>query len=616
MENENEYTEEMAHDDGQGQDVLTNAQRQGEVVAPLTEEKINGKHKEATVVDYSTFTKVQFATLLKDLAKDGEVRTADSILREVKPFLDDIRERERIDALKIFISDGGTKEDFSFKSDAYDMLIDGSIKLIRDRKVKFQREAEAVRNENLAKKRDVLNRIRELVDAEDNESSFHQFKKLQAEWKNIGQVPPSELKTLWANYHALEDRFYDHRNIYFELKELDRKRNLEAKLELCVRAEKLKDLKSISEAVRELNELHNDFKHIGPVPLEEKENLWKRFKAASDTVYARRDSHVKEVNEKLNANLEVKQKLMSDILDLATFSSDKIKDWNAKTLEVLALQKQWESSGPVARNKSKDTNKKFWTAFKTFFHNKSIFFKRLDDERQENLSKKKALIQQAIDLKQSEDWEKTANQIKDLQRMWKDIGPVPDKLREKVYQEFKEACDYFFGQKRNSLDKADREQEDNLIRKNQICAAIETMSAEKTCDPTALKTLVAEFNEIGFVPKRAINIRERLSKLVHDCIYGSTLSTDEKERLQVEISLINLKNDPEASNKIFHKEQILKKKISKAENDIAVLRNNLEFFGRSKNAVKYKEEFNSKISEAEGDLKQLKAQLKMLRSVS
>jgi len=617
MENEHEIIGEKAHDVANGHAILEESPVSGEI-GSIQNGDLNG-HSEIEAepaVDYSTYDKIQFATLLKDLAKDAEVRVADAKLREIKPYLDNLREGERIDALKQFIADGGEKDDFAFKQDAYDALIDGSIKLIRDRKVKYLREAEALRSENLIKKQDILNKIRELVDGEDSESGFHQFKKLQTDWKNIGPIPPSELKALWASYHALVDRFYDHRNIYFELKELDRRRNLEAKIELCLRAEKLIEVKSISEAVKELNELHNDFKHIGPVPLEEKEALWQRFKSASDAIYARRDSHVKEVNQKLGANLEVKQKLMTDILELSAFTSDKIKEWNTKTQEVMNLQKLWEAAGPVARAKSKDTNKKFWAAFKAFFSNKSHFFKQLDGERQENLVKKRSLIQQAIELKQSENWEKTANQIKDLQRDWKEIGPVPDKLREKIYQEFKEVCDYFFDQRRSSFEKADKEQEDNLSKKEQICVSIQAMVTAKTVDESALKNLVSEFNEIGFVPKRALNIRERFNKLVHDCIYGSSLSESGKEKLSVEISLLSLKNDPEAGKKLFNKEQILRKRISKSENDIAVLRNNLEFFGRSKNAAKYKEEFNSKIAEADAEIKQLKAQLKMLKTMA
>lgn len=615
MENENEVIGEKAHDVMNGHELLTKSLNTGE--ASLHDEENTEEHvDEVESVDYSTYTKSDFATLLKNLTQENDVRKADKVQREIKTFLDDIRDKERHEALKAFMEAGGTREDFSFKGDALDLLIDGSIKLLRDRKIKLAREIEAQRNENLARKKAILDQLRELVDGDESEGNFNKFKHLQNDWRQVGPVPPSEMKTLWANYHALVDRYYDHRNIYFELKELDRKKNLEAKQELCVRAEKLAEVKGISEAVKELNELHNEFKHIGPVPLEDKEALWQRFKAASDAVYGRRDSHVKELNQKLATNLEAKIQLVQAMQALSTFTSDRIKEWNSKTHEALELQKKWGESGPVARAKSKDTNKQFWSAFKLFFHNKSVFFKKLDDERSGNLAKKRELIQRAIDLKSSEDPQKAINEVISLQKAWKEIGPVQDKLREKIFQEFKEACDYFFNQRRESHEKADREQEENLAKKDQICATLEGLIAAKAIDAAQLKELVNQFNAIGFVPKKAItSSRERFNKLVHDYIFQSDLSGEDKEKLNVEVSLLSLKSDPDAAQKIYAKEQVLRKRISKAENDIAVLRNNLEFFGRSKNAEKLKEEFNVKISAADAEIKQLKAQLKVLKSV-
>jgi hypothetical protein len=622
MENENDLIGRTTHEIANTNPVEPESRNSGEVNSIPEHLNENGHdHTDAVdspvSIDYSSFDKIQFATLMKELSQLEDVRKADLTVRDVKPFLDTFRDRERIEAMKNFIADGGSKEDFELKPDAYDLLIDGSIRLIRDKRIKQQREADANRQENLVKKLEVLNKLRELVDGEDTESGFTVFKQIQNEWKSIGAVPPAELKSLWANYHALVDRYYDNRSIYFELKELDRKKNLEAKLELCVRAESLAEVKAIGEAVKELNELHNEFKHIGPVPIDDKEPLWHRFKAASDAVYTRRDAHVKELNQKLSANLEVKRTIINAITELSAFTSDKIKEWNARTKEALDLQKQWEASGPVARAKAKDVNKKFWAAFKTFFNNKGAFFKKLDEERHTNLNKKRELIQQALDLKQSEEWEKTANKIKDMQKAWKEIGPVPEKFREKIYQEFKEVCDYFFDQRRNSFEKSDKEQEENLSRKEQICASLEIMVKSKTVDSDVLKSLIEEYNTIGFVPKRAVHaVRDRFSKLVQQTISSSDLPDEKKGKLNVEINLLSLKNDPDAFRKSQHKEITLRKRISKAENDIAVLKNNLEFFGRSKNAEKYKEEFNSKISVADAEIRQLKAELKMLRAVS
>ncbi|HET9055140.1 MAG TPA: DUF349 domain-containing protein, partial [Cyclobacteriaceae bacterium] len=340
--------------------------------------------------------------------------------------------------------------------------------------------------------------------------------------------------------------------------------------------------------------------------------------AASDAVYAKRDEYLKTLQQELAVNLELKSKLSDEVAGYSTFQSDRIKEWNQKTKEVLELQKKWDAIGGLPRAKSKEINKKFWSGFKTFFSNKSQFFKKLDEERSANLKKKNELVQRALELKESSEWDKAASELKNLQSQWREIGPVPEKFREKVYKEFKEACDFFFEQKRNQHSKADHEQTENLKAKEAVCAELEKHVTDGTATAAILKELESRFSQIGFVPKKDMAaIRKRYhdaARKFADSIQG--ISDDEKNQLLLENELADLKNDPMSSQKIFHKEQAIRKKISKVENDIATLRNNLEFFGRSKNADKYKEEFNGKIKEADENLKQLKQQLKLLRTVS
>lgn len=570
-------------------------------------------------IDYSTFSKNQFVEHLKELVKEGNQRKLDQAIREIKPLFDELKERERTSALNRFILDGGVADDFDFRIDETTHQFESLFRQIRDRKTQWLKSQEDQRNENLKKKTELLEKLRELIDTTDQTNQqFNKFKELQKEWKNIGAVPVAQNKTLWANYHALVDRFYDNQNIYFELKELDRKKNLESKIELCAKAEKLKDVERIKDAIKELNELHHEFKHVGPVPMEEKENVWQRFKAASDAVYAKRDEYLKTLQQELAINLELKSKLGDEVAEYSAFQSDRIKEWNQKTKEVLELQKKWDAVGGLPRAKSKDVNKKFWAAFKTFFSNKSQFFKKLDEERGANLKKKNELVQRALELKESSEWDKAANELKNLQSQWREIGPVPEKFREKVYKEFKEACDFFFEQKRNQHSKADHEQIENLKAKEAVCAELEKHVAEHTASPSMLKELEQKFNEIGFVPKKDMAaIRKRYQEATRK-FAGSIqgISEDEKNQLLLENELADLKNDPMSSQKIYQKEQTIRKKISKVENDLSTLRNNLEFFGRSKNAEKYKEEFNGKIREADENLKQLKQQLKLLRTVS
>jgi hypothetical protein len=585
--------------------------------ADLSEPEETEEHAEEEHIDYSAYTKQQLAQTIKELNKEENFRKVDSVLREIKPVYDELRERERNEALQRFIADGGIAEDFEYKGDEHDITFDANYKLLKDRKVQHFRQQEERKVENLRKKETLLEKLRELSDSADSNNQFDAFKELQREWKLIGPVPMQQAKTLWANYHALVDRFYDNQSIYFELKELDRRKNLEAKLELCARAEKLAGVEMIKDAIRELNELHHEFKHIGPVPIEEKEAVWQRFKTASDAVYARRDAYLANLQQELNINLGEKQKLADEVQEFASYQSDRIKEWNQKTKEILDLQKRWEIVGGLPRAKAKDVNKKFWSAFKAFFNNKNNFFKKLDEEREQNLKLKNDLVQQALTLKESSDWEKTSNELKTLQQKWKDIGPVPEKFREKVFKEFKEACDYFFEQRRHQHGKVENEQAENLKQKEEICAELEQHAAQGTAAPNLLRNLQDRFHNIGFVPRKDMNsIRTRYHEAVDKFVNAiSGYNEDDKHKLLLENEISDLKNDPMAERKIYQKEQAIRKKISKVENDISLWKNNMEFFSRSKNADQVKKEFNEKIKEASDHLKQLKDQLKLLKTV-
>jgi hypothetical protein len=335
-------------------------------------------------------------------------------------------------------------------------------------------------------------------------------------------------------------------------------------------------------------------------------------------VYARRDNYLQKLQQELQVNLDEKSRLAEEVQAFITYQSDRIKDWNEKTKEILEIQKRWEVYGGLPRAKAKEVNKKFWSAFKTFFNNKNNFFKKLDEEREHNLQLKNDLVKRAHELKDSQEWDKASNELKELQMKWKDIGPVPEKYREKVFKEFKEACDHFFEQKRGQQGKIENEQVENLKQKESICEEIENHVKNQTASLEILDDLQSRFNAVGFVPRKDIsNIRHRFTEAVSKFI-GSVqgLSEDEKNRALLETELNDLRNDPMGDRKIHHKEQAIRKKISKVEGDIAVWKNNLEFFGRSRNADKYKDEFNEKIREATEHLKQLKDQLKLLRTVS
>jgi hypothetical protein len=601
---------------------LTNTQVKGALHSEVDlsehdESSVELMEEEHKHVDYSNFTKAEFVNLIKEVSKESNFQKVESIIREIKPLYDEIKDKERSAALQKFQREGGAAEDFEYKGDEFDNTFDANLKLIRDRKNQYIRQQEDQKNENLRKKQEIIEKLRVLVDSQDNTSQFEGFKELQKEWRNTGAVPGAQAKTLWANYHALIDRFYDNQSIYFELKELDRRRNLESKLELCARAERLVNVEIIKDAIRELNELHHEFKHLGPVPMEDKEAVWQRFKAASDAVYARRDEYLQKLQQDLNANFDLKFKLGEEAQAYATYQTDRIKEWNEKTKEILDLQKRWEIVGGLPRAKAKEVNKKFWSAFKSFFNNKNTFFKKLDEEREANLQLKNDLVKKALELRESQDWEKTSNELKNLQQKWKDVGPVPEKFREKVFKEFKDACDYFFAQRRGQQGKVEQEQIDNLNVKTAIIEDLEKHVQEGNATVELLQDLQDRYNTIGFVPRKDINaIKNRYHEAVQKYVNAIPgLSEDEKSRVLLENQLSDLRKDPMGDRKIFQKELTIRKKITKVENDIALWRNNLEFFGKSQNAAKVREEFNDKIKEATEHLQQLKQQLKLLRTV-
>jgi hypothetical protein len=417
------------------------------------------------------------------------MRKTDEVLRHAKPVFDELRESERTEALERFTAEGGEKDDFDYKPDELSQRFELAVRQLRERKHSYMKDQEKSREKNLHDKQALLEQLRQLVDSEETNVSLGALKKVQDEWKRIGPVPSAQSRDLWANYHALIERFYSNRSIYFELKELDRKKNLEAKQDIVDKAEKLAAQETSPNVIRELNDLHEEYKHVGPVPKEDQESLWQRFKAASDVIYSRRKEQLETQRKEQEQNVGTKVALCEEAEKYAGFGSDKIAEWNDQTRQILDLQKRWEASGFLPRDKAKEINKRFWAAFKGFFHHKNEFFRRLEAYREDNLRRKTSLCEQVEALKDSENVEATADKIKAYQLEWKEIGPVPEKQREAIFERFKQACDAFFDRRREQRNSTDREFEKNFTVKSEICDKIEKMAAEKSADMAAFNAL-------------------------------------------------------------------------------------------------------------------------------
>lgn len=572
--------------------------------------------EEEPTVDYSTFTGEDLAKAIEAQLKQDDLNQAMVEARRMRPQFDQLLATEREVAQQKFMAEGGEEDGFDFRPDAVYERFLTAYRQIQAKKKLATSDQRQQRQRNLEAKQGVLDRLREFVDSEETQVSMNQLRELQNEWRSAGPVPPQHNRSLWANYHALLDRFYDNRSIYYELKELDRKKNLELKQVLSERAEALVEEADLRKAVAELDELHEEYKHLGPVPKEEQELLWQRFKAASDKIHDRRRENVEKFKEELDENLTKKQKLVEEAHALSTFTSDSIKEWNRKTKEVQALKKQWEAIGSMPRKKAKAVNRDFWSHFKQFFAHKGEFFKQLDAQRGDNLEKKEALVAKAESLKESDDWKQTSQALKQLQQQWREIGPVPERVREDVYRRFKAACDHFFNRRRGQNEEAEAEYAKNLSEKERNCEQIEALAASGEASSDDLLGLTDAYANIGFVPRKDMRrIQDRFDKAVKSVLKKSDMDDAEQRKVKAEVELTSLKSSPGAERKIDQRENQLRRKISQMEEDIALWTNNISFFAASKGADKLKADFEQRIAQAQEEVDQLKTQLDALQDI-
>jgi hypothetical protein len=565
--------------------------------------------------DFATFTSVEVLKVMVDLNQMTDVKKADRIAKELKSAYDVNFEKLKEEALEKFKTDGNEASDFDYHGDQYHNEIENNFREIRDRKNKHYHSLEKEKDHNLKAKLEILEQLRSLVDSEENTVSIESLKKIQKEWKAIGPVPNSQNRTIWANYHALLDRFYDNRSIYFELKELDRKKNQVLKQELCVKMEELDQEKNLKNAVKVLNELHEEYKHIGPVPKENQEELWQRFKAASDKIYIKRKEYVDTLKVTLKENLDQKLVLAEELVPFAEFNSDRITEWNEKTKELLEFQKKWEAIGGLPREQAKKINRQFWSTFKGFFSNKNKFFKQLEASRGENLKLKEQLIARADELKDSEDWNEAANAYKQLQQEWKEIGPVPEKVRNELYKKFKAACDHFFNKRRDSGKSVDKEFEANLTAKMAICEKLEQLAKAEKIGKSDVYALQDQYKSVGFVPRGAM---KKLQTTYEKALEAVSTAAKEKggDAAGVDFQSNPSSNRNRGGGDFNHggggnkNEYALKRTISQLESDLNTWKTNVQFLASSPKADKLKAQFEVRIQEAEAEIDVLKAQLK------
>ena len=571
---------------------------------------------DTTVIeDFTQFSKEKLVTHIAGLQKDTDLKQMANSLRNLKARFDELFEESKALALGVFLKEEGVEaDDFFYKGDEVDQKFESIYHDLNKRKNQHHAQIQDQREENFKKKNLILDQLRDISN-NNFDIDIKVIKGLQQSWQDIGPVPGNQHKLLWANYNALLDRFYDSRSIYFELKDLDRKKNLMAKTQLCEKAEKLSSKENSNAAIKELNELHEEYKKVGPVPRDEQENLWQRFKLASDKVYEKRKEFIESLKSVLLENFEKKKAIISEVQKYEDFDSEKITDWNKAATTLMNFQKEWEAIGKMPREKSKEANKLFWGAFKKFFSKKRAFIQAFESKKDANLITKRNLIEQAQSLVDSdEDGVKISEGLKLLQQNWREIGPVPNKYRNKIYDQFKGICDTFFDQKRSVYKVQNADFEVNLNKKKAVIDQLSALAKSAKINFDEIFILVDAYMAIGFVPRNDIKkINGLYDETIKSLITAEGISDGERNEIKIQLEMSKLKTGPQSHFKLNQKEGQIKKKISSLENDINIWKTNIDFFASSKNADKLKLEFNQKIESAEKGVIALKEQLLILR---
>ncbi len=428
---------------------------------------------------------------------------------------------EILKAREAFVAEGGNAEDFVPAADPDEQEYKRLVASVKEVRAKVAAEAEATRQANLQRKLDIIEEIKQMVaQPEDIDKKYDRFKALQAEWKEIGNIPAEQVTETWKNFHHNIEQFYDLLRINHEMRAYDFKKNLEIKTRLCESAEKLAEDEDVVAAFHALQKLHQEFRETGPVAKEQREEIWNRFKAASTTVNKRRQDFFLGRKQEEEENLAKKTNLCEQVEALNFESLSTMAEWDAMSQLVIGMQNEWKTVGFTPRKQNQAIFERFRTACDRFFTAKAHYFRSLRETLADNLAQKTALCQRAEELKDSTDWSNTTNAFVALQAEWKKIGPVAHKVSDAVWKRFNTACNAFFDRKKEANSGIHEEEQANLTKKLDVIARLQQLADEGSEQlQQAVKALQAEWAAIGHVPFRKKEKIYRTYRTLCDKIY-------------------------------------------------------------------------------------------------
>ncbi|MCU4164891.1 DUF349 domain-containing protein [Carboxylicivirga caseinilyticus] len=588
-----------------------------EVADQVSEE--GGQEIELESVDHIMLSKEQLVKRLRDVLKHYPVEKIKEEVEEIKSAFYKKHKAELEDLKRKFVESGELEENFAAPVDNLEIELKDMLQDFKARKAEFNRRIEEERQSNYHAKLDVIEAIKELINGQESlNETFQAFRELQQRWRNIGPIPQDKVHDMWETYNYNIENFYNYIKINKELRDLDLKKNMEAKTELCEKAEKLLLEPTIVKAFKTLQKYHEQWREIGPVPHDKKEELWARFKEATSLINKRHQEYFEGLKDQLQKNLEAKTELCEKAEALITVDLHTPKEWEAKSKELIELQNIWKTIGFAPK---KDNNKiydRFRTACDSFFNAKRDFFKSYKSEQSTNLQLKTELCLQAEAMKNSTDWKRTTDEFIKIQKRWKEIGPVPRKQSDIIWKRFRTACDAFFDHKSNFFNHKDEEQEKNLELKEALIKEVAAFEASENSEENfeKLQDFQHRWNEIGHVPiKDKDRVNQEFRGLINQ--YFDNLNLDEyhKNVEKFRNKIENYKTNDYAGDKLTQERNKIINKLKQLENDITVWENNIGFFAKSKKSEALVRDFKHKIETGRRNIKLLNKKLDMLEDM-
>lgn len=551
-------------------------------------------------------TKEEILSRLQTLV-DAPIETVRGEVESLKQAYYKIRRNEVDELKKAFIEQGGDEKDFSIPEDSQENYLKELLNSYKEKKAAYLAEEEKQKAENYEIKLQLIEQLKVLCESQDDFNKlYNEFKDIQQKWKEIKLVPEEHANELWKEYQTYSEAFYDLIKINNQFRDYDFKKNLELKTALCEAVERLQDEKDIISAFHQLQKLHQQWREIGPVAKELREELWSRFKAASTVINKRHQQHFENLKAKEQENLEAKTAICEQIEGIDYAALKTFKDWDEKNNEVLALQQKWRTIGFTPKKHNTKIFERFRAACDVFFTKKTEFYKAIKAEMESNLEKKRALCEKAEALKDSTDWKGPTEKLIALQKEWKTIGQVTRRHSDSIWKRFITACDYFFDNKNKNVSSQKTEEQANLEAKKALIEKVKTMdeSLETEEAISTLKEWIAEWNEIGHVPFKE---KDKVYKAFHEAVDAQfdRLKVDQRDRRMKSYRNNVSEMAGKGKGKLYSERDRLMRTYERMKNDLQTYENNIGFLSISSKGG------SGLVKEMERKIEKLKAEMEL-----